>query len=101
MGCRYRHVLETLNGHTKFVNSVDFSPDGTQIVSGSGDDTIKVWDAITGECRQTLEEHCGSVNSVTFSPDGKNIVSGGLGYDRKIKIWDLGTRESSVNQRQP
>ncbi len=35
----------TLRGHSDDVMSVSFSPDGKQIVSGSRDDTVKVWDA--------------------------------------------------------
>ena len=39
----------TLTGHSAAVNSVAYSPDGKQIVSGSDDSTVKVWDAQTGE----------------------------------------------------
>ena len=35
--------LKTLKGHSSFVNSVAFSPDGTKIISGSSDNTIKIW----------------------------------------------------------
>lgn len=38
-----------LTGHIGPVISVSFSPDGTRIVSGSLDNTLKVWDAVTGE----------------------------------------------------
>ena len=34
----------TLQGHTRWVSSVSFSPDGKRIVSGSGDNTVKIWD---------------------------------------------------------
>ena len=42
---RNEHVLQ---GHTNLVNSVAFSPDGRHLVSGSFDQTIRVWDALTG-----------------------------------------------------
>ena len=59
-----------LEGHTDWVNSVTFSPDGKRVVSGSNDKTVLVWDVET--CQATLlEGHTGSVRSVTFSPDGK------------------------------
>jgi WD40 repeat protein len=48
-----------------------FSPDGKQIVSGSHDETIRLWDAVTGAVLQTLKGHSHWVNSVAFSLDSK------------------------------
>ena len=39
----------TLTGHSDFVESVAYSPDGKHIVSGSRDNTVKIWDAQSGE----------------------------------------------------
>jgi len=39
----------TLRGHSDWVRSVAYSPDGKHIVSGSADNTVKVWDAQTGK----------------------------------------------------
>jgi WD40 repeat protein len=50
----------TLQGHTTSVTACAWSPDGTRIVSGSDDNSLKVWDAATGECLSTghqLPEH--------------------------------------------
>ena len=63
-----------------------FSPDGKQIVSGSGDDTLKLWDATTGDEILTLTGHTGGVSSVAFSSDAKWIVSGD--FDGALKVWD-------------
>ena len=68
------------------VNSVAFSPDGTRIVSGSKDHSIKLWDAQSGKLLQTLTGHTSAVSSVAFSPDGTRIVSGSM--DNSIRLWD-------------
>ena len=87
-----RHFLGsdlTCYGHTDSVISVAFSPDGTRIVSGSHDNTIKIWDAKTGAEVITLKGHTAYVESVAFSPDGMRVASGS--WDKKIKIWDAKT----------
>ena len=76
----------TLKGHTGTVSSVSFSPDGKRLASGSSDQTVKVWDAATGQETLTLKGHTSVVASVAFSPDGKRIVSGS--GDQTLKVWD-------------
>jgi len=46
--------LITLQGHTAWILSVAFSPDGQILASGSHDETIKLWDVKSGECLKTL-----------------------------------------------
>jgi WD40 repeat protein len=62
-------VLQTLEGHSDWVNSVAFSLDGKQIVSGSYDETV-LWDAATGAALQTLNDYSDPTRSVAFLPDG-------------------------------
>ena len=78
--------LQTLKGHSDYVHSVAYSPDGSRIISGSDDNTIKIWDVNIGTCLKTLEGHSNYVGSVSFSPDSIRIISGS--YDKTIKIWD-------------
>jgi WD40 repeat protein len=84
-----RLTVATLSGHTHYVYSVAFSPDGKILASGSWDNTIKLWDVATGREVRTLKGHTNSVNSVAFSPDGKILASGSL--DETIKLWDVAT----------
>jgi WD40 repeat protein len=78
-------LLRTLTGHELTVSAVAFSPDGTRIVSGSFDTTVKVWDAASGAELATLRGHgFWWVWAVAFSPDGTRIVSG----SKTVKVWD-------------
>lgn len=95
--------------HSGWVMSVAFSPDGTQILSGSFDATAKIWDAVTGKLirtfdhkgtidrREKIDELTGEavqtaadsrrvVSSVAFSPDGKHILTGS--FD-SMRLWDV------------
>jgi len=91
LGKRDASKAVTLEGHLNFVNSVAFSPASKRIVSGSSDETLKLWDAKTGKEIQTLKGHSNWVMSVAYSPDGKRIVSGSA--DTTLKLWDAETGE--------
>jgi WD40 repeat protein len=89
-----------LKGHSGAVSSVAFSPDGKRIVSGSDDNTLRVWDAATGQETLVLKGSVGAhmlllsgttdpnagVTCVVFSSDGKRIVGG----NRDGTLDDLG-----------
>ena len=68
--------ISTLKGHSSYVNSVAFNHDNTKIVSGSSDNSIKIWDVKRGTCISTLKGHSDSVESVAFNHDNTKIISG-------------------------
>ena len=79
----------TLKGHSRPVTSVAISTDGKRIVTGSRDNTARIWDAETGKELRKLEGHSGPVYSVAISTDGKRIVTGS--DDNMARIWEAET----------
>ena len=76
-------------GHSRLVTSVAFSPDGRYALSGSWDETIRLWEVSTGREVRTLKGHSGWVTSVAFSPDGRYALSGS--WDETIRLWEVST----------
>jgi len=83
--------IRVLIGHLGNVCSVVYSPDGSRLISGSMDKTIKIWDpnTATKQCLLTLEGHNDSVNAVACFADGKRVVSGSS--DKTVKVWSSET----------
>ena len=81
--------MNTFEGHNGSVTSVTITADGKYIVSGSLDNTIKIWDTKTGKCLNTFAGHNNFVNSIITSPDVKYIIVGC--DDNKIKVFDFQT----------
>lgn len=74
-------------GHTNDVLSVSFSADNRQIVSGSRDRTIKLWNTL-GDCKFTISDkgHTEWVSCVRFSPNPQNPVIVSSGWDKLVKV---------------
>ncbi len=90
-----RHSMEdgqkTLYGHRKEVNSVRLSPDGTRIISGSVDGSVRLWNAATLKNLGSINTADLGVNVVAFSPDGKVVASAGT--DGTIRLLDATSLE--------
>ncbi|MDY7022501.1 MAG: WD40 repeat domain-containing protein, partial [Cyanobacteriota bacterium] len=79
-------VVKSWTAHRDHVMSISFSPDGQLIVTGSKDNTVKLW-TIEGQLLHSFSGHQGWVNSVSFSPDGQMIAS--ASDDGTVKLWNL------------
>ncbi|KAF2980651.1 hypothetical protein EK904_013586 [Melospiza melodia maxima] len=84
--------VRTLNGHKRGIACLQYRD--RLVVSGSSDNTIRLWDIECGACLRVLEGHEELVRCIRF--DNKRIVSGA--YDGKIKVWDL---QAALDPRAP
>ncbi len=80
------HALHVLHGHSDTVTSVSWSPDGTQLVSGSRDGTARLWQVANENNTLTYNGHHAAVLSVAWSPGGRYLASGG--EDKTVQVWD-------------
>ena len=88
--------LHQLEGHTAWVRSIAFTPDGKILASGSHDSNIKLWNIETGECLQTLTGHTSGIQSLAFNQDGTTVVSGS--NDKTVRLWNIQTGECLILQ---
>lgn len=89
-----------LFGHTDLVSSVAINFDGSVVISGSRDGSIRVWDTVTcekGRVLRVLKGNSGWVRSVDMSCDGRWIVAGMI--DKVVQLWDISRSPSSESCR--
>ncbi len=79
-------LVHVFTGHTRDVNAIAISPDGSLVVSASDDHTIRFWSTATGApIGEPLQGHTNAVTAVAFSPDGMCIASGS--QDNTVRLW--------------
>lgn len=83
--------LRTLQGHGGRVYAFAFMADSQQLVTGSEDQTVRLWNIPTGECLRLFEGHQRYVFAVAVHPQAAQIASGS--NDQTIRLWDVNTGE--------
>lgn len=86
-------LIHRLDGHTRAIEDLQFSPDGTMLATASWDRTVKLWDVASGELLSNIPHDFG-VNRVAFSPTEPIIATGAL--NGKVRLWDYQTGADKV-----
>ena len=83
---RRKLAVGPLTEHEDSVNAIAYSRDGTRLVSGSTNNTLRIWFPAISYLLSTLNEHEGNVSPVAYSFHGSRIVSGF--FDDTILVWN-------------
>lgn len=81
-------TTSNLHGSRDSIYSLAMNPPGTVIVSGSTENTLRVWDPRSCSRLMKLKGHTENIKALVVSPDGQQVVSGSS--DGTIKLWSLG-----------
>jgi len=80
-------IVNQFEGHSDYITSIDYSPDGKYIASASSDKTVRLWSVSTGDEIKRFECHSNVISSVAFSPNGKYIAS--ISNKSAFIVWDI------------
>jgi len=83
-------------GHSYWVDTANWSPNGQRIVSASFDKTLHVWDAFTGQHELIQHDYAFATGGegAAWSPDGTSIASNRS--DRTVRVWDVATQQQKL-----
>lgn len=85
------NTVSTFQGHQGPVNSIRFSPDESEVVTTSWDQTARIWNVETGELLGELAGHNGIVRDAVYAPDGTMVAT--VSNDQTGKLWDRNSLE--------
>lgn len=77
--------------HDRPIHSIQFSPDGGFLATGSSHAVLQLWDLQTGTSRLEINGHEGAIRCLTFSPSGRMLATGSV--DQSVRLWDLETAQ--------
>jgi WD40 repeat protein len=88
-------LIRTFMGHTDNVYDLTFTDDVKRLVSGSADNTIRVWDVVSGKELRRFGDEKAAVRCLALAPDGKTLTYGTY-PDGKVHIWDIAANKDLV-----
>lgn len=80
-------IIGAMSGHTGWVLSVDVSPDGEAIATGSSDKTVRLWDFKMRAAIQVMSNHTDQVWAVAFRPGGRGDRLASVSDDKSISLY--------------
>ena len=78
---------KTMKGRSGNVTSVAFSPDGSELLTASGDHNLRTWNTTTWQLKTVLLGHTDEVWDARYAPNGQYVVSGA--WDNTARVWSL------------
>lgn len=99
------HHLQTIDDHYDEVWFVAFSPDGTQLATGSKDKTVIIWNVDPIHCqlsrKKTLKENPFGIAFMSWSPDSKYLIAIGPENNPEVLLWNMETDQPKVIELSP
>lgn len=89
-------ITSTLEGHSGFVNTAAFSPDGNLVATGGDDQILRVWEVPSGRLLAEWSYHSFPIISIGFTHDGNKIMS--RDANGTVIVWDASLESRSAEQ---